>query len=105
MPPAASQPAGTVIAPSACTRRRSRAGITCTTLASARTDASAMPSTAPGAPAPCVRGETRSCPASSSPGQYRRVCSRDSRRSVRELVFTTIPILAQFRSGTGRYSP
>ena len=68
-PPTASQPAGTVTAPSACTRRRSRAGITCTTLASARTDASAMPSTAPGAPAPCAaacRPRARATASSSS---------------------------------------
>src|SRR5262249_10514986 len=32
-----------------------------------------------------VRGETCSCRASSSPGQYRRVCSRDSSRNVRGL--------------------
>src|SRR6266702_3572530 len=38
-----------------------------------------------------VRGETCSCPASSSPGQYRRVCSRDSSRSVRELVLAICP--------------
>ncbi|CDR10904.1 predicted protein [Streptomyces iranensis] len=43
------QPAGTVIARSASTRRRSRLGITCTTLASTRTEDSAMPSTAPSA--------------------------------------------------------
>ena len=40
------QLARTVIVRSASTRRRSRVGITCTTFASARTDDSAMPSTA-----------------------------------------------------------
>ena len=59
-----SQLAGTVIAPSACTRRRNRAGITCTTLASARTDDSAMPSTAPCAAA--CRPRARATASSSS---------------------------------------
>ncbi|GAA3802554.1 hypothetical protein GCM10022380_20100 [Amycolatopsis tucumanensis] len=49
-----------------------------------------------------VRGETPSRSASSLPGQYRWVCSRDSNRSVRELVFAMFPILAQLRSKSGR---
>ena len=59
----ASHAAGTVIAASASTRRRSRTGITWTTLASARTDESAMPSTGPCAAA-C--SPTASATASSS---------------------------------------
>jgi hypothetical protein len=55
--------AGTVIARNASTLRRSRAGITWMTLASARTDDSAMPSTGPCAAA-C--NPTASATASSS---------------------------------------
>ena len=58
------QLAGTVIAPSAAAWRRSRAGMTWTTLASARTEDSAMPSTALCAAA--CRPMTRATASSSS---------------------------------------
>lgn len=54
---------GTVKAPSALTRRRSRFGSTCSSLASARTEVSPMPST----PLPAaVRSPTATATASSS---------------------------------------
>jgi hypothetical protein len=57
------QRAGTVIACSVSTRRRSRGGSTCTTLPSAHTDASSIPGIAPSVAA-CI--PTASATASSS---------------------------------------